>query len=82
MCFCQLSVKCISVEVMQSHRDEGMQGCRDGAVARWLSGESNRLPSFKFQEGMDMLIQCSFLTHGPLDQERQPQHRDHPTLIE
>ena len=29
-----------------------------------------------------MLTQWSFLTHGPLDQVRQPQHRDHPTLIE
>ena len=24
----------------------------------------------------------SFLTHGPLGQERQPQLRDHPTLTE
>ena len=48
-CVCQLSVKCLSVKVMQSHRDAGMQGCRDGAVARWRSGESIRLPSFKFQ---------------------------------
>ena len=29
-----------------------------------------------------MLTQWKFLTHGPLGQERQPQHLDHPTLME
>ena len=34
-CVCQLSVKCLSVKVMQSHRDAGMQGWRSGEMAQW-----------------------------------------------
>ena len=82
-CVCQLSVKCLSVKVMQSHRDAGMAQWRDGTVVRAFASQ---VSSFKFlsliKEGMDMLTQWSFLTHGPLDQVRQPQHRDHPNLIE
>ena len=57
----QLSVKCLSVEVMQSHRDAGMQGWRSGEINRLLPMWPGLIPRSSVICGLRLLVLYSAL---------------------